>query len=165
MIHVEMTLRMVQLHEIKPYENNVKFHPVRQLESLVQSILQFGFLQPLVLDKDNVIIAGHARYEAAATIGIFNVPCIYAENLTEQQIKAYRILDNKIAELGTVDPALLKIELAKIPDFDLKPFNLTIPYVKVDIDPIKEAATKEKLIQCPHCAQTFPAKGNEVDNG
>lgn len=154
MINVEMTLRMVPLHEIHPYENNVKFHPVRQLESLVQSIFQFGFLQPLVLDKDNVIIAGHARYEAAATIGIPNVPCIYAENLTDQQIKAYRILDNKIAELGTVDPGLLAIELTKIPDFDLKPFNIELPKFKMELPPIEDIKT-EKIIECPQCHHQF----------
>ena len=145
---------MVPTHLIRPYENNVKQHPVYQLESLMQSIREFGFLQPLVIDKDNIIIAGHARFEAASTLGISDLPCIMAENLTDKQIKAYRILDNKIAELGTTDPKLLKIEIEVIPDFDFKPFNIELPQFKVELPPIEDIKT-EKTIECPQCHHQF----------
>ena len=130
MINATMNIKMIPLHEIKPYENNVKQHPIKQLESIVQSIRQFGFRQPLVLDRYNTIVCGHARYEAAATLGIENVPCEIAEDLSEERINAYRILDNEIAKQGHTDLAALNIEMAKLPDFDFSPFNLDIPKIE-----------------------------------
>ncbi len=147
-----MNIRMVALHEIKPYENNVKQHPVRQLEAIMHSIQQFGFRQPIVIDRDNTIVAGHARYEAATTIGMQEVPCEIADNLTEQQINAYRILDNEIAKQGYTDESLLKIEMEKLPEFDFTPFNLELPDFNITNDglcdedevpePASEAITK-----------------------
>lgn len=131
MIKAEMNIRMVPLHEIKPYENNVKQHPVRQLESIIQSIKTFGFRQPIVIDKNNVIVCGHARYEAAAACAISAIPCEMASDLTEEQINAYRILDNEIAAQGYTDTTKLQLEIAKLPDFDFKPFNLEIPKVEI----------------------------------
>ncbi len=127
----EMNIRMVPLHDLRSYENNPKQHPVRQLESIVQSIQRFGFQQPLVIDKNNTIVCGHARYEAAATLGLGDVPCQIADNLTEQQINAYRILDNEIAAQGYTDQLALNIEMAKLPDFDFKPFNLELPKLNI----------------------------------
>ena len=154
-----MNIRQVPLHEIKPYENNVKQHPVRQLESIVQSIRNFGFRQPLVLDKNNVIVCGHARYEAAATLGMGSVPCELAEDLTDEQINAYRILDNEIAKLGTTDHAALQIEIAKLPDFDFKPFNVKLPNIELQnnatIDTDSFLPNKEKEIECPKCGHHF----------
>lgn len=139
MINVNMNFRMVPLHLIKPYENNVKNHPVQQLAALTQSIQQFGFRQPIVIDKNHVIVAGHARYEAAAALGMENVPCELADDLSEEQINAYRILDNEIAKQGTTNIEALHIELTKLPDFDFKPFNLDIP----KIETISEGLTDE----------------------
>lgn len=141
-----MNIRMIPLHEIRPYENNVRQHPVRQLESIVQSIRTFGFRQPLVLDKNNIIVCGHARYEAACTIPLDYVPCEMADDLTKQQINAYGILDNEIAAQGYTDQSLLQIEMDKIPEFDFTPFNLELPDFNItndglcDEDEVPEAA-------------------------
>ena len=163
MINATMNIRMVPLHEIKPYENNVKQHPVRQLQSIVESIRLFGFRQPLVLDRHNTIVCGHARYEAAATLGIENIPCEMADNLSEEQINAYRILDNEIASQGYTDLIKLNVELEKLPDFDFKPFNVAFDPPKIDVDPISTEPKAEKLITCPSCSHRFTK--SEVPNG
>lgn len=165
MINAKMNIRMVPLHQIRPYENNVKQHPVKQLESVANSIKDFGFRQNIVLDKNNIIVAGHARYEAAAALGIQQLPCEIADDLTEEQINAYRILDNEIASQGYNDPIKRDIELQKLPKFDFTPFNIDMPKMELNIGPIQDSSSKEKLIQCPHCTQVFPAKDNEVANG
>lgn len=153
-----MNIRMIPLHDIKPYENNVKQHPIRQLESIVQSIRTFGFRQPLVVDKNNTIVCGHARYEAAASLGIESVPCEKADDLTEEQINAYRILDNEIASQGYTDKHKLQIELTKLPDFDFKPFNLDIKTVDFVANPIEMETKEEKLFTCPECGHRFTEK-------
>lgn len=156
-----MNIKMVPLHEIRPYENNVKQHPVKQLESIVQSIRLFGFRQPLVLDKNNVIVCGHARYEAAASLGIENVPCEMASSLTEEQINAYRILDNEIAAQGFTDHVKRQAEIAKIPTFDFTPFNITLPKLEIEVKDLP--ANQEKEIQCPACGHCFFK--SEVNDG
>jgi ParB family transcriptional regulator, chromosome partitioning protein len=161
MINATMNIRMVPLHQIRPYENNVKQHPIKQLESIVQSIKTFGFRQPIVIDANNVIVCGHARYEAAAAIGMGDVPCEIASDLSKEQINAYRILDNEIAAKGYTDQDALKIEIASIPEFDFVPFDIDLNKISIDI---KEPAFKEdKLIECPNC--TYKFKKNEVVNG
>lgn len=149
-----MNIRMIPLHEIKPYANNVKKHPIKQLEAICNSITQFGFRQPIVIDKNNVIIAGHARYEAATTLGLNEVPCEYADNLTDKQVKAYRILDNKIAEMGATDINALSIELAQIPDFNFKEFNMEFSPVNIDIPDVKEPIEEEIKDKCLQCNGT-----------
>lgn len=161
MIKTTMNIRMVPLHEIRPYENNVKQHPVKQLEAIMRSIQQFGFRQPIVLDKYNTIVAGHGRYEAAAALAMVELPCEIAENLTEEQINAYRILDNEIAEQGYIDQDKYKLEISKLPDFDFKPFNIELP--KVDIEVKELFNQKEKETKCPACGHCFIK--NEVKNG
>lgn len=140
---------MIQLHQIKPYENNVKKHPVAQLEAICNSIKQFGFRQPIVIDRNNVIICGHARYEAAAAMGMSEVPCEYAGDLTHDQVNAYRLLDNEIAKQGTTDLQMLQIELTKIPNFDFKPFNVEFKKIDVDIPKMTEPQQiRDKCLQC-----------------
>ena len=163
MINATMNIRMVPLHEIKPYENNVKQHPVRQLESIVESIKRFGFRQPLVLDNNNTIVCGHARYEAAATIGIEELPCEMASDLSEEQINAYRILDNEIASQGYTDLIKLNVELEKLPNFNFVPFNVAFDPVNVDVPLVNNEPKPEKSITCPSCEHVFYK--NEVKNG
>jgi site-specific DNA-methyltransferase (adenine-specific) len=153
-----MNIRMIPLHEIKPYENNAKQHPVRQLEAIVNSIQQFGFRQPLVITNEKVIVCGHARYEAAATIGLSDIPCEIADDLTEEQLNAYRILDNEIAAMGKTDLVALNIELQKLPDFDFKPFNLDMPEI-TNFEPVsidEQGKLDEKNpVTCPNCNHEF----------
>lgn len=87
----------MDISKIKPYEKNAKVHPKKQIEQVANSIKEFGFNQPIVLDKNNVIIVGHGRYEAAKLLGLDDVPTITVD-LTEEQAKAYRLADNKLNE-------------------------------------------------------------------
>ena len=84
--------------EIKPYEKNAKAHPKKQVEQIAASIKSFGFVQPLVVDKNNVIVIGHGRLEAAKLLGMTEVPTISVENLSDEEVKALRLADNKLNE-------------------------------------------------------------------
>lgn len=88
----------IALKDIVPYSKNAKKHPKAQVKKLAASIKEFGFNQPVVVDKDNVLIAGHGRCEAAKLLGLKEVPAIRTNNLTEEQVKSYRLADNKLAE-------------------------------------------------------------------
>src|SRR5215467_7220267 len=106
-----INLKLMPLHVLHAYENNVKQHPVKQLESIKNSIERFNYLVPIVIDRNNVIVAGHARYEGLTTLGYEEADCVYADQLSEEQISAYRILDNEIATQGYTDLIKLNIEL------------------------------------------------------
>ena len=108
-----MQVRMLSLAEIHPYERNPRKND-KAVEAVAASIERFGFLVPLVIDKAGTIIAGHTRYKAAQKIGLQTVPCVIAEELSEDQIKAFRIADNKVAEFAEWDGELLPLELADI---------------------------------------------------
>ena len=92
-----MKINQIKIQDIKPYEKNAKKHPKKQVEQVAKSIKEFGFNQPIVIDKKGVIIVGHGRYEAAKLLGLSDVPVIEVE-LTEEQAKAYRLADNKLNE-------------------------------------------------------------------
>lgn len=112
-----------KLSDLKPYPNNPKIHTEHQIEQLAKSIdLTKGLTQPIVIDKDNVIVAGHGRALAAQKLGYETVPCVLIDNLTEDEIRAYRLIDNRISE-GEYDLALEFAELSEI-DIDLGEFDL-----------------------------------------
>lgn len=94
----KMNVVYMNINKIKPYENNPRIHTKEQIQALAKSIKMLGFKQSIVIDKDGVIIAGHGRYYAARELGLKEVPCTDASDLTEEQIKLYRLIDNKIAE-------------------------------------------------------------------
>lgn len=108
-----------KIDEIAPYKKNAKKHDKTQINNVAESIRQYGFVQPIVVDKDGVIVIGHCRYEAAKTLGMKDVPCVCVDDLTEEQVKALRIVDNKSNE-SEWDFDLLKDEL---PDLDLSAFD------------------------------------------
>lgn len=108
-----MQTHEINVSEIRPYEKNNKKHPREQVEDIAVSIKQFGFKQPLVIDKDKVIIIGHGRFEAAKMLGLKTVPCVIADDLSEEQVKKLRIVDNKTNE-SEWDIDNLLIELKEI---------------------------------------------------
>lgn len=108
----------VDIELLKPYENNAKIHSQEQIEKLSRSIIEFGFLNPILIDKDFNIIAGHGRVEAAKASGLDKVPCVFVEGLTETQRKAYILADNRLSEFGTWDEDLVNIELDELTDLD-----------------------------------------------
>jgi hypothetical protein len=107
---------------LKPYEKNAKKHPAEQVEHIANSIREFGFRQPLVIDKDNVLVIGHGRLLAAKKLGLDTVPCVRADDLTDEQIKALRLADNKTNE-SEWDFDLLGDELDDILKIDMSMFG------------------------------------------
>lgn len=125
----KLKVEYILIAEIKPYENNPRIND-NAVEAVANSIKEFGFKNPIILDKNNVIIAGHTRYKASLQLGLKEVPCIHANDLTEEQVKALRIADNKTAEKANWDMSKLKIEIGDInldmTDFGFGQFELSM---------------------------------------
>lgn len=144
------------LTDIKPYEKNPRKND-SAVDSVANSIKEFGFKVPVVIDKDNVIVCGHTRYKAAKKIGLKAVPCVVADDLTEEQIKAYRLADNKVSEKSEWDFDLLGEELNNIFDIDMSDFDFNLEENDNNVnlnDFFEETDKKEKekkQIICPHC--------------
>lgn len=115
-----MEVKQIEIEKIKPYENNAKRHPQSQIDNIIVSINKFGFTQPIVLDKDFTIIIGHGRLEAAKQLGYEKVPCVMLDNLTEEEVKQLRIIDNKTNESDwDIEKLQLELEEVKFDDFSL----------------------------------------------
>ena len=119
---MKLKIEYLPIHEITPYENNPRIND-NAVEYVMNSIKEFGFKVPIVVDSDGVIVAGHTRLKAAKKLGITEVPCIIADDLTPEQIKAYRIADNSTAEASLWDWDRLDIELAELNDFNMEDFG------------------------------------------
>ena len=112
-------IQRIKINEIIPYENNPRNNK-NAIDKVAESIKEFGFTNPILLDKNNVVIAGHTRLEAAKKLNLTEVDCVYLD-LTEEQAKAYRLVDNKTAEFAEWDLDLLNIELEEL---SLEGFNM-----------------------------------------
>ena len=117
----KMQIEYIKLEQIKPYERNPRKND-DAVKYVKQSIKEFGFKVPIVLDKDNVIVAGHTRYKASKELGLKEVPCIHADDLNGEQIKAFRLADNKVSEFAEWDDSLLNLELDSL-EMDMTDFG------------------------------------------
>ena len=106
-----------RLNELKPYENNPRIND-GAVKFVKNSIEEFGFKVPIVIDKNGVIVAGHTRYKASQELGLETVPCVVADDLTDEQVKAFRIADNKAAEKASWDLDALKTEMEELEEID-----------------------------------------------
>lgn len=158
-----MQLIELPVDSLIEYENNPRFND-EAVEPLANSIMEFGFKVPIVVDKDNVIIAGHTRLKAAKFLCLDTVPCIIADDLTEDQVKAFRLVDNKVAEIASWDYQALQSELDDI-EIDMNNFGFA-DFSDVDIDSIfaepdietedkEDEEVEEVEIQCPYCGLYF----------
>lgn len=120
-----MDILNLGLEEIKPYEKNPRNND-NAVDAVAASIREFGFKVPIIIDKDNIIVAGHTRYKAAKKLGLKTVPCIKADDLTDEQVKAFRLADNKVAEQADWDFELLNEELETI-TMDMDQFGFDLP--------------------------------------
>lgn len=146
---VNLKIIDVNLGDIKEYKNNPKIHSGKQINQIASSIKEFGFTNPVLLDENNEIIAGHGRTLAARKLNLEKIPAIILSHLTNEQKKAYRIADNKLIELGKWDFDLLTIEFEALSNLDLS-FNLDITgfensQIELLIDSNKEASNKEDI--------------------
>lgn len=108
----------LDINKLKPYENNPRYNE-DAVEKVAESIKQYGFRNPIILDKNNVIIAGHTRLEASKKLGLHEVPCIYADDLSDEEVKAFRLADNKVSDYSIWDNKKLIDELEDLKEFDL----------------------------------------------
>lgn len=120
-----MQILQKKLSEIKPYENNPRKNK-EAVPKVAASIREFGFRSPIIVDKDMVIICGHTRYAAAKRLGLKEVPVEVADDLTEEQVRAYRLADNKVSEAAEWDLDLLGIEMDAIDGLDLGEFGFDL---------------------------------------
>lgn len=141
-----MKVQNVSIDSIKPYENNPRDND-GGIDAVANSIKEFGWQQPIVVDNDNVIIVGHTRYKAAKKLGLKEVPVKVATGLTPEQVKAYRLADNKTGELTDWDMSLLDDELSDIADIDMSDFGFNLDLdddeVEVQEDDFDEEVPEE----------------------
>ena len=155
-----MKITEIKLSSLQEYENNPRYND-GAVDAVASSIREFGFKVPVIIDSENVIVCGHTRVKAARKLGMSVVPCIIADDLTPEQIKAFRLADNKTAELAGWDFTKLEEELSGISEqFDITAFGFAGKEEDIDIDSFfeEEGEKKEKepkRIQCPHCGEWF----------
>lgn len=125
----EMKIIYKNIEDIIPYENNPR-HNENAVDYVANSIKEFGFKVPIIIDKENVVVTGHTRLKASEKLGIKKVPVIMASDLTEEQIKAFRIADNKVAQFSSWDMEKLELELEDINidmcEFGFEDLNMVI---------------------------------------
>lgn len=143
--------------ELIPYERNQKKHDDKQIRNVANSIKRFGWQQPIVVDKKDVVVIGHCRLLAAKMLGLETVPVTVADDLSEDEIRELRIADNKTNE-SAWDFSLLDEDIQEL-SFDGFDFGFATMTDGVDIDSLfADAEPKEKepkKIQCPHCGEWF----------
>lgn len=139
----EIKIEYLSLGEIKPYENNPRNNE-EAVDYVANSIKEFGFKVPIIIDENNVIVAGHTRLKAAEKLGLEKAPCIRADDLTEKQVKAFRLADNKVGEIATWDLEKLNIELENI-NLDMSEFGFEINIDEVELEEEKENPYTQKV--------------------
>lgn len=127
----ELIIVQKRIDEIHPYERNPR-HNDDAVKYVKKSIERFGFKVPIVIDRDGTIVAGHTRYKASLELGLETVPCVVADDLTDRQIKAFRLADNKTAEKSSWDFNILGEELGDLFDFDMSEFGFDVDVVSPD---------------------------------
>lgn len=144
-----------KVSELKAYENNPRKND-NAVQAVVNSIQEFGFKVPIVIDSNDVIVCGHTRLKAAIQLGMEKVPCIVASDLSEEQIRAFRLADNKTNELAEWDFEKLNLEIEGIENIDLGDFGFEVgDSIKWDDVPELDEESYEKpskdRLECPKC--------------
>ena len=164
-----MNIIEMNIEDITPYKNNPRNNDAA-VDKVAKSIKDFGFTNPIIVDSDNVVIAGHTRLLAAKRLGMKTVPVIVKTDLSPEQAKAFRLVDNKSAEFSSWDWEKLETELAELQsmDFDLSGFDFDMPTTSNGYDDFFEEnspsendneapaeSAEQKEIVCPHCGKSF----------
>lgn len=153
-----MEIQNISVDLIKPYENNPRFND-NSVQYVKKSIEEFGFKVPIVIDTDNNIIAGHTRYKASLELGLTHVPCIIADDLSPEQVAAFRVADNKVSEYSSWDYDLLEAELANITGIDMKELGFIQYETDSFIDDLmndEEFKSKDESIDTFNITFSFP---------
>jgi DNA modification methylase len=146
-----LSIVCASISSLRPYTRNARTHSKKQIKMIAESIQAFGFTNPILTDENSTIVAGHGRVEAARLIGMIEVPTVRLENLTEDQIRAYVIADNRLAEKAGWDNSILAIELQHLMTLDCVDFDVTItgfevPEIDMIIEEAKESSAAEDVI-------------------
>jgi len=150
-----------QALSLKPYKNNPRTHSPEQIKQLQKSLKQFGFVNPVLIDKHDMIIAGHGRVQAAVAEGINEIPCVLIDSLTEKQIRAYIIADNRLAELAGWDMEILEFELTELDSlgFDMETIGFDLETEFPDSTDVQE---DDYDIELPKEPKTRPGQMYEL---
>lgn len=152
-----MEIVQKKVNDLIPYKNNPRIND-EAVEYVKNSIKEFGFKVPIVIDKNNVIIAGHTRLKASLELGFKEIPCIIADDLTEEQVKAFRLADNKVGENSLWDYIKLEEELSNIENYNME----LLGFIKSEeeyfdwdgIENLDEELYEEpehRMFKCPYC--------------
>ncbi len=152
-----LKIEYVRVDDIIPYDKNPRRND-RAVDAVAASMRSFGFKVPIVIDENNVIVCGHTRIKAAKRLGIAEAPCVRAVDLTPEQIRAFRVADNKVSELAEWDDALLAGEVAALPEFDFEQFGFDLG----DIAPQGDVDTEEDAFDVDAEPEAVFVKPGEV---
>ena len=150
----KLEIKYVNINDITPYKNNPRINE-EAIPLVAKSIKEFGFRNPIILDKNNVIVCGHTRYEAAKRLEMEELPCLYADDLTKEQIKAFRLADNKVSEKAMWDYSKLDEELNSILDIDMAQFDFET--TDIDWESVEDLTNENydkpehNMLECPYC--------------
>jgi hypothetical protein len=161
--HTKSQIVHRRLSELTPNPQNARKHPKHQIRQIAASIKQFGFVVPILIDRTDGIIAGHARAEAAKLLDIQEVPTILLENLTENQVKAFMLADNKLAENAIWDPDILAVELqhlVEIDEFDVTVTGFEVAEIDSIIDEARSEREEDNAIEIDETAQPITRPGD-----
>ena len=126
-----MEIKMMNVEDLIPYINNPRRNE-NAIDKVASSIKEFGFKVPIVIDKDKVVVTGHTRLLASKKLGLEQVPCVVADDLSKAQIKAFRLADNKVSEFSTWDMELLKVELEELEELNFEVSDLGFEFMSMD---------------------------------
>ncbi len=144
-----MEVEYIEINKIKPYLKNAKKHPEEQVKRIAASIKEFGYAQPLVVGKDNVLVIGHGRLLASKKLGISKVPIVRLDALTDEQIKALRLADNRTNE-SEWDMPLLEDELKDIFNIDMTDFGFNLDFMDEEDEDEEEKEADDRDPSCQH---------------
>ena len=155
---MELKIKYLPIKALKPYEKNTKKHDKTQIANVAESIKQYGFVQPIVIDKNNTVVIGHCRLLAAKQLKMKEVPCVCVDDLTEEQVKALRIVDNKSNE-SEWDFDILPDELAELDlsDFDFD-FGVSLDEDDTETKEREEIALNESISVVVECSDDEEAE-------
>lgn len=142
-----MQIKQISVKDIKPYEDNPRYND-EAVQYVKESIKQFGFKVPMIITSDGVIVTGHTRYKASLELGYTEVPCIIADDLSEEQVQAFRLADNRVSEIAEWDEGLLFQELQEMGKvFDIETFGFNLDEFEIKLSDEEEVKKEEPEIK------------------
>lgn len=157
-------MTQIKISALRPYPKNARTHNPKQIRQIAKSIKSFGFTNPVLIDKDNCILAGHGRVEAAKLAGLTEVPAVVISHLTPAQKKAYILADNRLAELSGWDKNILKVELEELQRIEDGDFDLTLTgFETPEIDVLLAPQDAPAIENAGFLAKSIPARVKSGD--